>query len=533
MQQDLFQNSVSATQEQPEQRADVIPFEGMRPYQNNALVGIDQTLYGQRKRSALVIMPTGTGKTVVFAELARRRAQDRVLAIAHRETLITQARRKLQDVVGEYIGEERAENEWSGERCVVGSVQSLHPKRLAKFPRDAFSLIIVDEAHHASSASYVNVFNHFEQAKLVGFTATPDRADNKNIGAVFEKIAFVYPLTDAIRDGYLVPIVGVKCQERIDLEGLSLAKGDFSEKELEEIIEKSIGPIAKGIVEKNGGRKTIAFTPRIRSATLLAQAINELGVTAEAISSEQDQPTRDRILNDFRNGSIQVLCNCGIFTEGFDEPSIECVALARPTLSRSLFAQMVGRGTRLYPGKQNMLLLEFTWNSGKHKLVTAFELFAADGINERTRDAAAKRALGKEEIDFFAELELEKSVVKRSVERVRLRGEGRYSVFDPMGFCDMEGIDLAGEMDFSDFETARREHGIQDPERFAEVWGVPITDKQLNFLGYCGFDKEALKALTKWGASRLIGNINKRADGGKPWGVVGKWYNQKTREARA
>lgn len=378
----------------------------LRPYQNEAIAAGVSAL--GRVRTALLVLPTGTGKTVIFAKLAEAFASSgRVLVLAHREELVRQAVDKIQSWTALKCGIEMADAKVSLDSLfapdvVVASVQSIsRPTRLARYTEWDFGLIVVDEAHHAIASTYRDILKYFSAAKVLGVTATPDRGDKGALGMVFEECPFVYEIRDAIEGGFLSPIK----QKAVEVEGLDLSKvrttaGDLNEGDLEKLLRKDehLHKIAGPIAELAGERKTLVFGVTVEHAHDLARTINGYAGKgkAEALDGSADRESRAEVLGRFRRGEFQFLVNCALFTEGFDEPSIACVAVARPTKSRLLYTQMVGRGTRLSPetGKQDLLVLDFEGNAGKHSLVCALDVLDGntDGeVRERAKELTASR----------------------------------------------------------------------------------------------------------------------------------------------
>ena len=431
----------------------------LRDYQGISVEKIFEEL--NQVRSTLLILPTGCGKTTVFSEVTRivYELGKRVLLLAHREELIYQGIRRIWQFTGIQPGIEMSTQKGSMlDKIVFASVQSMQRKRLERYPQDHFDLIIIDEAHHAEAASYQKIINHFTGAKLLGVTATPDRADEKGLGNTFESIAFQYSLVDAIEAGYLSNIKGRLVKDfDIDLSQLRTRTGkDFTDADLEPIIQEYIAPMAEAITTPETREfKTMVFCPSVRSSEMLSSALQSLGINSAYLSGSHDSIQRKKVLDDFSKGKITHLVNCALFTEGFDEPSIQQIVMARPTKSRSLFAQMVGRGTRLHAskpidqnGKPYMWLTEFNYTNTKHKLVTAYELFSSKGYEEATREAAAKKNQGATQIDFLASLKeanSERFDVKKLVEKARKREYG-FITYDPFAISDLLGIDLTGEI---------------------------------------------------------------------------------------
>ncbi len=318
----------------------------------------------------IVCLPTGAGKTVIFSELARM-ARKQVLVLAHREELLGQARAKLEAAMnGEHVVsiERGAERAAADAKVLVCSMRSLHEERLARVlqGRDV-GLIIYDECHHAAADDNLRVlrqlgaFDEGWNGTLLGFTATTARGDGKGLNKVFERIVYSRTLPEMIEDGYLSPLRGFRISTSADLTRLSTGAVDFREEELAEAvdIEERNALVARSIQELARDRRTIAFCVTVNHARNLCRSLNILGVPAGIVFGEMPPDVRAQALADFRNGRTQVLTNVAVLTEGFDDPGVSCIAMARPTRSEGLYAQCVGRGTRLHPGKKDCLILDF------------------------------------------------------------------------------------------------------------------------------------------------------------------------------
>lgn len=342
----------------------------LRPYQREA----KEAIFGkwdQGHNKTLLVLPTGTGKTIVFSAVAEQcvRQGSRVLILAHRGELLDQAQDKLLRSTGLRCAVEKAEesslNSWY--RITVGSVQTLmREKRLAQFAPDHFGHIIIDEAHHCLSDSYQRVLEHFSAAKVLGVTATPDRGDMRNLGQYFESLAYEYTLPKAIRDGYLCPIRAQTIPLKLDLSGVGVQSGDFKAGDLGTALDPYLDQIADEMVNYCKGRKTVVFLPLVKTSQKFRDILNRRGFRAAEVNGESQD--RAEVLRDFDAGRYDVLCNSMLLTEGWDCPSVDCIVVLRPTKVRSLYSQMVGRGTRLCPGKDHLLLLDFLWHSERHEL---------------------------------------------------------------------------------------------------------------------------------------------------------------------
>ena len=422
----------------------------LRPYQVEAVDGIQKDLMAGQ--DTILILPTGCGKTVVFAEIARRYAQRglRTLVVAHRDELIEQARDTFKNVHGILPDKEKAQDYASHQApIVVASVQTLRGQRLKRWNGDHFDLIIVDEAHHMAAASYVAMRNHFSSAKLLGVTATPDRGDSKGLADYFESIAYQYPLRQAILDGYLVPIVGKKVtDEVIDLTGVKKVRGDLHEADLERALQKNITVISKGIAKETPDRKSLIFLPSVKLAETVSDQLRTAGISSAHLSVSDSPEYRREVLAKFSSWEITHLVNCLLFTEGFDEPTVDCVVMARPTMSRNLYSQMVGRGTRLAKDKTELLLLEFTYNSGRHTLVSPFELFADKDVTSSVRERAERNTGDMSEINLLnavQQADAEIHSISDITKRLHIPDHA-YNAFDPLALADLAGVDFDGEM---------------------------------------------------------------------------------------
>ena len=342
----------------------------LRPYQREAEAAILNE-WETGVLSTLLVLPTGCGKTIVFSKVIedRVRAGDRVLVLAHRGELLEQASDKLAQATGLRCATEKADESCLGSwyRVVVGSVQSLmREKRLSRFAHDYFQTIVVDEAHHVLSDGYQRVLDHFGQAKVLGVTATPDRGDMRNLGQCFQSLAYEYTLPKAIREGFLAPIKALTIPLKLDLTGVGVQSGDFKAGDLGTALDPYLEQIADEMTRHCSDRKTVVFLPLVKTSRKFRDILLRHGFrAAEVNGTSQD---RAQILSDFDAGKYNVLCNSMLLTEGWDCPSVDCIVVLRPTKVRSLYSQMVGRGTRLFRGKDHLLLLDFLWHTERHEL---------------------------------------------------------------------------------------------------------------------------------------------------------------------
>jgi len=342
----------------------------LRPYQQRAKEAI-QREWASGIKKTLLALPTGTGKTIVFCKLSEDcvRNGERVLILAHRGELLDQAADKMSKATGLGCAVEKAESSCldSWYRITVGSVQTLmREKRLAQFPQDYFDTIIVDEAHHCIADSYQRVLNHFASAKVLGVTATPDRGDLRNLGQYFESLAYEYTLPRAIKEGYLCKIKAQTIPLKLDLTGVGTQAGDYKSGDLGNALDPYLHQIADEMVKYCSDRKTVVFLPLIKTSQKFRDILESKGFSAAEVNG--DSQDRAEVLADFEDSRYNVLCNSMLLTEGWDCPAVDCIVVLRPTKIRSLYCQMVGRGTRLFPGKDHLLLLDFLWHTERHEL---------------------------------------------------------------------------------------------------------------------------------------------------------------------
>ena len=422
----------------------------LRPYQNEAIAAVEQAF--KEVCSTLIVLATGCGKTIIFSFLAAREVQrgGRVLILAHRGELLEQAIAKLRTATGIVAGMEKADVSAVTDpdeppyTVVVGSVQSMcRPKRLEKFKPDEFSLIVIDECHHALTNTYRAVIDHFPDAKLLGVTATPDRGDMRSLGEVFEKISFEYSIVDAIRDGYLCPIRAQTIPLQIDLTSVQKQGGDYQAAGLGSALEPYLHQICREIKQRCADRKTVVFTPLIATSRKMLNIFQEEGLNAvREVNGESDD--RAKTLKWFEQAPKGcVLLNSMLLTEGWDEPSADCICILRATQVRALFVQMVGRGTRLSPatGKKNLLLLDFLWATSTHDLCRPACLLTDDAEVAAIITEKQEKKAGTDDLEIS-----EEELADAQSETVRKREEA-----------------LAAKLE----KMRRRKAGLVDPLQYA------------------------------------------------------------------
>jgi superfamily II DNA or RNA helicase len=360
----------------------------LRPYQNDALVSVREA-YKAGKRRVLVSLPTGTGKTVVFAHFpCGLKMRKRLLVLAHREELLVQAQNKFRAVDPQLKVEIEQAGAYASDdaKVVVASVPTLarnQGARLSRLEPDDFSIIVVDEAHHAVAPTYRRVFDHFglfdplPSRFLIGFTATPRRGDHQGLGEVFEEVCYARDLREMIAGAYLAPITGWRVDTGVSLDGVKVRHGDFIESQLADVINTPIrnDMLVKAYRDLAAGRRAIVFCVNVAHAQATQRVLAHAGIRAGAVWGAQPRDERKDTLASFAEGELDVVTNCNLLTEGFDEPRVDCVIMARPTRSKLLYAQMLGRGTRLHPDKTNLLVVDIADNSSKHQLPGLHSLF--------------------------------------------------------------------------------------------------------------------------------------------------------------
>ena len=468
----------------------------LRPYQQQARDRIHAEWENGHTRT-LLVLPTGTGKTIVFASVAadQVRAGDRVLILAHRGELLEQAADKLQRSTGLVSAVEKADatclNTWF--RVVVGSVQTLQrTARLERFPHDYFGTIIIDEAHHAITDGYRRILDYFGDAKVLGVTATPDRGDMRNLGEVFDSLAFEYKLTDAIKEGYLCRIMAQTIPLKLDISSVTMSGGDYAVGDLGTALDPYLEQIAAEMAQRCKGRKTVVFLPLIKTSQKFRDLLNSHGFRAAEVNGQSTD--RKEVLADFDAGKYNVLCNSMLLTEGWDCPSVDCVVVLRPTKVRSLYSQMVGRGTRLSPGKSDLLLLDFLWMTDKHELCRPADLVCEDRAVARQMTENLAQTGCPEDIEEAAVQASEDVVTQREEALAKQLEEQRRKkarLVDPLQYeMSIQAEDLAGYVPAFGWEAG------------------PPTEQQAAALEKLGILPDAVESAGK--ASLLLDRLNKR-----------------------
>lgn len=429
----------------------------LRPYQTEAIDGIFGAL--ESNQSTLLVLPTGTGKTTVFCE-AIRRSGKRALVLAHREELIFQAAKRLEtfgiDAAIE-MGDIHA-REYLKPQAVVSTIQTqMSGKRMTTFDPFDFGFLVIDEVHHAVSRTYRKVIDYYRrnpELKILGVTATPDRKDEEALGQVLESVAFDYEILDAIHDGWLVPIEQQMVSvEDLDFSGIRTTAGDLNGADLASVMEaeKNLHGVASATLSLAEGKKTLIFTASVRQAEMLCEIFNRHNPgSTDWVCGAMKKDKRRLTLKRFSAGEFNILVNCAVLTEGYDEAGIEVVVQAKPTKSRCLYAQCIGRGTRPLPGlvdglvtaqerraaiasssKPSILVIDFVGNAGRHKLVTTADVLGGkcseEVIEEAKRRAAASggKTRTDEELDAAAK-EIEQRKLQEAAKKVSLIGIAKF-----------------------------------------------------------------------------------------------------------
>lgn len=473
----------------------------LRDYQEEARAAI-KTEWDKGIKKTLLVLPTGCGKTIVFSKVIEDRVKlgERVLILAHRSELLDQASDKLAKATGIFTATEKAEQScldtWF--RVVVGSVQTLQrPKRLAQFSKDYFDTIVVDEAHHCISDGYQRVLEHFNSANVLGVTATPDRGDMRNLGSYFESLAYEYTLPKAIKSGYLSPIKALTIPLQLDLSAVSMQSGDFKASEIGTALDPYLEQIADEMLKYCADKKTVVFLPLVKTSQKFKDILNSKGFRAAEVNG--DSKDRAEILEDFSKDKYNVLCNSMLLTEGWDEPSVDCIVVLRPTKIRSLYSQMVGRGTRLHQGKENLLLLDFLWHTERHELCHPASLICEN-------EEVSQKMTENMEVAAGMEIDIQEAEEKAASDVVIQREEALAKQLQEMRKRKRKLVDpLQFEMSIQ----------AEDLSTYVPAFGwemAPPSDKQVKALERLGILPDQIENSGK--AAKLLDRLGKRRDEG-------------------
>lgn len=414
---------------------------------------------------------------------------------------------------------EKAEQSCIGkwDRIIVGSVQTLcRDSRLALFSKSYFDTIIIDEAHHALSSSYQAILNYFDTADILGVTATPDRSDMQNLGKVFDSLAYEYTLRDAISSGYLVKIQVQTLPLHIDFTNVKITAGDFQAGDIGRVLDPYLEQIADTLLDYKD-KKIVVFLPLIETSQKFCKMLIERGFNAAEVNGNSKD--RNEITEDFANGKYNVLCNSMLLTEGWDCPSVDCVIVLRPTKSRALYTQMIGRGTRLCEGKDHLLVLDFLWHYEKHSLCRPAHLIAkSNDVAIKMTEILETSSMGLEEAEAEAERDVLAEREAALAKELAAMRKKKAKLVDPLQFeFSIQAEDLT--------------HYVP-----AFGWQVSsITDKQKKTIEDFGLNPDTIEDAGK--ASMLIDRLQKRREEGlstpkqirflenKGFKNVGTWTN--------
>ncbi|MFV0240740.1 MAG: DEAD/DEAH box helicase [Lacrimispora sphenoides] len=472
----------------------------LRPYQSEAKAAIFEEWDKGVKRT-LLVLPTGCGKTIVFAKVTEDcvRRGNRVLILAHRGELLDQAADKIGKATGLGCATEKAEETCLGSwfRVVVGSVQSLmREKRLKQFPVDYFDTIIIDEAHHCLSDSYQKILDYFKGANILGVTATPDRGDMRNLGECFDSLAYEYTLPKAIKAGFLSPIKALTIPLQLDLSGVGMQSGDFKSGDLATALDPYLYQIADEMEKHCKDRKTVVFLPLVKTSQKFRDILNEKGFKAAEVNG--DSKDRSEVLAAYERGDYNVLCNSMLLTEGWDCPSVDCIVVLRPTKVRSLYSQMVGRGTRLFPGKDHLLLLDFLWHTERHELCHPASLICQDEEVAKKMTENIEKAGCPMDIEEAEKQAAEDVVAQREealAKQLKEMRNRKKKLVDPLQFeMSIQAEDLSGYVPAFGWEMA------------------PPSDRQKRELEKRGILPDQIDNAGK--ASLILDRLHKRQDEG-------------------
>lgn len=473
----------------------------LRPYQESAINAARESL--RTNRATILKLATGCGKTIIAAGIIKSAVTKgrRVLMFAHTTELVEQAGDKVSRATGVQYGVEKAQSRAHDTLfpLVVASVQSM-TRRLDRYPKDFFDLIITDEVHRGAADGYVRIYDHFDRAKLIGLTATPFRSDGKDLMEVYDETCFDYGLEKAIDDGWLVPIVSETIPLEIDISMVGISKGEYVAGEAAEAIEPILGEVAMVLKEKAFDRKIVVFLPLVSTSKKFAQMLCDVGFDAEHVDGKSKD--RKEILERFgTKGSGSAICNSVLLGEGWDEPSVDCVVILTPLRSTLRYVQFIGRGTRLCPetGKSNLYVPDFLWLAATHSLchpsvLTAKTQEVADRMVELAKDSKFSGPKDIRELEEEAHESLVNDREAKLAERLKSFVGMKSKKFDPVLQC----ISLIDDT-LVDWK----------PETKGEA--KPVSDEQHAFLDRHGFDSSGWKSGY---AERVIELVKQRSSDG-------------------
>lgn len=387
----------------------------------------------------IAVLATGTGKTVIFSHLISdliKETGKKALIIAHREELLDQAKNKLLKIDPTLKVDVEQANKYASNDSdvIVASVPTLgrtNSDRIKRFnPRD-FCIVVIDEAHHAAADTYKNVLRYFGILKsepasdwnknllLLGVTATPSRADNQGLDVVFDTVTYEYGIITGIQEGFLSRIRAFRVNTDTDLTSIHKVGGDFNQGELAEAVNNDDrnGLIIKAYKAIVPNKQALCFAVDVEHTKELCNSFNRAGIPCGFVTGAISKEERHETLRKFSTGELKVVVNCMVLTEGFDEPSIEAILMARPTQSGILFQQMVGRGTRICEGKENLTVIDFVDNTYRQNLQTTSSILGIPGqLDFKGKDIL----IVKEEVDKLLELAPNADLNKLDIDKIKI-----------------------------------------------------------------------------------------------------------------
>lgn len=452
----------------------------LRDYQEEAVKSVFKEW--EDNVSTLVVAATGTGKTQIFCEVIRRSAPKRALILCHRSELIWQAVKRIEafglEASVEMADLRASTSLFTKSPVVVSTIQTQcsgndGEGRMQRFDPMDFDTVVVDEAHHATAETWTRTLAYYRQnpaLRILGVTATPDRADEEALGQVFESVAFDYEILDAINDGWLVPVEQQMVEiEDLDFSAIRTTAGDLNGADLARIMEaeENLQGIASATLEIIGNRRTMVFTVSVKQAEMLSDIFNRHKPhMSDWVCGKTPKEDRKERLEKFDKGETQIMVNVGVLTEGYDSPGVECIVMGRPTKSRSLYSQMVGRSTRPLPGlvdgiaekedrkmaiaaspKPSCLIIDFAGNAGRHKLMSTADILggkSSDEAIEAAKERATRQGGVVNMVEIIAEeeerlrREMEERRQKEAARKARLIGKATFTArninpFDAFG----------------------------------------------------------------------------------------------------
>ena len=455
----------------------------LRYYQEEAVAAVEREWAAGNKKTLLVLV-TGGGKTIIASSIIKNRVDkgEKVLFLAHRGELLEQAADKMKKACGLDSVLEKAESTAVGSNCpvVVASVQTLYQdKRLEAYAKDYFGTIIIDEAHHCMSSTYQKVLEYFSSAKVLGVTATPDRNDKRNLGHFFDSMAYEFGIRRAVDEKFLVRPAAQLIPLRLDISEVAQSNGDFAAGELGTALDPYLEEIADEMVTRCAGRKTIVFCPLVKTGVKFCEILNRKGFKAFEVNGESKD--RKEKLEAFSSGKYNVAINALLITEGFDEPAVDCIVVLRPTRSRSLYTQMIGRGLRLAPNKEDCLILDFLWLTERHDLCHPASIIAKDEEMARmmTERILAEGAKGEDgPVDLLGvEAAVEEDVIREREESLARKlselRSNRAKFVDPLQYA----FSIADEsiINYEPTFTWEKKKPTQKQINLIQAWGLDVT----------------------------------------------------------